>query len=138
MLAFLFAPQWLFAFPTSIKGGLPTREELRTVRMRSALNSSWVGVSAFFLAASWSWAAPSPASPETSEIRLGLPEGGPFSVSVQFGEGGIQVELPRGAAVPFDLERAGGGIVRGGQLTTISDTRVRLSLSLVSGTLDEV
>ena len=109
--------------------------------MRSVLLSSWVGVSAALIGATCAAAPGEPAAaplPEASEIRVGLPEGGPYAVSVQFGEGGIQVDLPRGAAIPFDLERAGGGLVRGGQLTTISDTRVRLTLSLLSGALDEV
>jgi polysaccharide export outer membrane protein len=95
------------------------------------------------LAAS-SWAAteePAPRSlpaSDTSEVRIELPAGAPPDVAVIFAEGGLQIDLPRGAAVPFDLERAGAGLLRGGQLTTISESRVRLSLSMVSGTLDEI
>lgn len=71
-------------------------------------------------------------------MRIGLPQEGPSNVSVIFAEGGIQIDLPRGASIPFDLEREGGGLVRKGELTSISESRVRLSLSLVSGGLDEI
>src|SRR5262249_7596870 len=83
-------------------------------------------------------AAPAPPSPETAEVRIGLPPGGAQSVSVTFAAGGLLVDLPREASIPFDLEREGGGVIRKGTLTSISESRVRLSISLVTGGLDEI
>lgn len=111
------------------------------MRILSVFSSFSAGASAALVAVSVVAAAPegtAVSGPTTSEIRIGLPAGGPFAVGVTFAEGGLQVDLPEGAAIPFDLERAGGGLLRGGQVKKLPDARVQLSLQLVGGVLDEL
>jgi polysaccharide export outer membrane protein len=112
------------------------------VATHSAFSSFSVGASGCLLAfAAWSGVvAANPGGNPTSdsaEVRIALPAGGPHSVSVSL-EGGVVVELPRGAAVPFDLVAAGGGLLRSGEMTDVSETRVRLVLRLASGLLAQV
>jgi polysaccharide export outer membrane protein len=52
--------------------------------------------------------------------------------------GGVSLDLPLGAAIPFDLERAGQGLLRGGDVAPASEGRVRLTLRMATGLLDQV
>lgn len=79
-----------------------------------------------------------PASSDSSEVRIVLPDGGPHAVSVSLEGGGVSVDLPAGSAIPFDLERAGGGLLRGGDVTQQPGGRVRLLLRMATGLLEQV
>lgn len=73
-----------------------------------------------------------------AEIRIELPPGADPRVSVQPGLRQVLVDLPRGSVFPLDLYSTSGGLLRGGEVTTLSDERVQLRLDLSAGLLDRV
>jgi polysaccharide export outer membrane protein len=81
-------------------------------------------------------AAPPTEAGEKAEIRIDLPAGSPPQMSVSLGEGGVSLDLPRGVTYPLDFVAASSGMLRGVQVTTLPDARVRLELKLASGLID--
>jgi len=71
-------------------------------------------------------------------IRIELPEGAAFPVSVTPGSKQVLVELPRGAVFPLDLSSSSGGLLRGGEVIPLEGDRVQLKLDLAAGLLDRV
>ena len=77
-------------------------------------------------------------SGRSARVTIGLPPGDDPAVSFAFGDGKLAIDLPRGATFPFDFERESDGLLRGGTVTTVSDSRVRLDLSLASGVVNGI
>ncbi len=77
-------------------------------------------------------------SAETHEVRIGLPEGSSSPVSVSIGEGGVSIELPKGAAFPLDFVTASGGFLRSGEVAPMGGDRIRLNLMLARGLLSGI
>jgi polysaccharide export outer membrane protein len=75
---------------------------------------------------------------DTVEVRIGLPEGPIPTVSVTFGEGGLSLSLPKGAAFPLDIVAASHGLVRRGDVFPEGENRVRLDLKLAGALLDGI
>jgi len=71
-------------------------------------------------------------------LRIELPDGAGFPVSVTPGSKHIVVELPRGAVFPLDLSSSSGGLLRGGEVIQLDGERVQLKLELAAGLLDRV
>lgn len=78
------------------------------------------------------------ASSTTVVVEIGLPEGASLPVGVGVAEGSIRLELPKGASVPVDLEGAGQGLLRGGEMKRQPDGRLILDLRLAGGLLDRI
>jgi polysaccharide biosynthesis/export protein len=110
---------------------------------RSALGSFSVGTRGLvalalaFAVASWAAAQTRQPDDHGIEVRIGLPAGGPFPVSITFAEGGVVLDLPAGASVPFDVVGASEGILRDSELTPKTDSRMKLTLRLATGILDQ-
>lgn len=127
---------------------------MNTARRSSWLGSFWGGsirsVSAALVAVSC-LAAVAPAvrgqeapatrqeaASRTADLRIGLPAGEPPAIAIAFGEGGLKLDLPRGAVFPLDFVAASGGLVRKGEVVSLGADRLRLELLLSGGLLDAV
>ncbi|MDH3627660.1 MAG: SLBB domain-containing protein [Acidobacteriota bacterium] len=73
-----------------------------------------------------------------AEIRIEMPSGSDGFVAVEPGRRSVTLELPRGSVFPLDFSGSTGGLLRGGEVTIVSDDRVRLQLDLAHGLLDRV
>lgn len=74
----------------------------------------------------------------SAEIRINLPEGVDPTVEVYPGSSHIIVELPQGSQFPMDFSASTGGLIRSGNVTTVSEGRVRLDLDVALGLLNRV
>ncbi|MBZ5639271.1 MAG: polysaccharide export protein [Acidobacteriia bacterium] len=74
-----------------------------------------------------------PAPAEQAELRVGLPEGSSAKVSVLLGEGGLVLDLPKGASYPLDFVAASGGLLRGAKVVSAPGDRIHLELMLAGG-----
>jgi polysaccharide export outer membrane protein len=74
----------------------------------------------------------------SAEIRIALPEDSSSEVSVSPGDHRIVIELPRGSVFPIDFAASSGGLLRGGEVTSLEDNRVRLELEMAAGLFDRV
>jgi polysaccharide biosynthesis/export protein len=113
--------------------------------------SSWVGASLLRLlaiaaavclvgssaGAEEARSAGEPAS-TTAEIRIGLPEGLSARVALTLGEGGIALELPRGAMFPLDVASESKGLAGSATVTTLSEDRVRFEIKFEGSLLEGV
>lgn len=74
----------------------------------------------------------------TAEIFIELPGGGDSNVSVVPESNYVVVELPRGSVFPLEFSSSSNGLLRGGQVTPLDESRVQLRLDLASGLLDRI
>ena len=78
------------------------------------------------------------ASDEPVDIEIALPAGGLADVAYQPGIGEASLVLPQGARYPLDIREASGGMIHGGEVVPLDDGKMKLTLALSTGTIQEI
>lgn len=78
-----------------------------------------------------------PSEDASVEIRIGLPDAEPPSVSVEPGEEFVLLDLPRGSRYPSDFVVSSHGMLRDGKVE-FSEERIRIELRTALGKLDRI